>query len=454
MTEQEFNDMSMGNDFGVPTRDKKNIIMAVGVGGGGSNAVRHMYEQGIEGVTFAICNTDRQALENSPVPTRVLLGKGLGAGGDTSRAAEDAEEAAEHIKRIFNDDIKMVFVTAGMGGGTGTGAGPVVARLAREKGLLTVGIVTIPFLFEGANKILKALDGADEMKKYVDALLMINNQRLSEIYPDLNILNAFDKADDTLSIAARSISDIITNEGKINRDFNDVNTTLRNGGTAIISTGYGEGEHRVTKAIEDALNSPLLRNNDINSSKRLLFVIYFSPNSEPEFKTAESDELTAFTSSIDPGVEIIWGIYPDTSLGNKVKITILASGFESSVREGVNSLTPPVAKETKHEEGEQLVVTMDDTTKPPVAKNARERLMDQYGQDIIDKSIREKARKRQIILTADQLDDDAVIEAFESSVAYNRDRRTVESIQNIKSANPTPTAAGDSSTISLNFLEE
>ena len=291
MTDSEFNDIANNSAFSVPEKNNRNIIMAIGVGGGGSNAVRHMYEQKIEGVTFAITNTDRQALISSPVPNRVLLGSGLGAGGDIQVAHDAAEQSAESIKQLFNDDIRMVFITAGMGGGTGTGAGPVVARLAREKGLLTIGIVTIPFLFEGESKILKALDGAEEMGKYVDALLMINNQRLSEIYPDLNFLNAFDKADDTLSIAARSISDIITIEGKINRDFNDVNTTLRNGGTAIISTGYGEGENRVSKAIEDALHSPLLRNSDIYGSKRLLFVIYFSPEAQREFKMSESDQI-------------------------------------------------------------------------------------------------------------------------------------------------------------------
>lgn len=452
MTEQEFNDMSMGEGFGLPTRGNRNIIMAIGVGGGGSNAVRHMYEQGIEGVSFVICNTDRQALLNSPVPTRVLLGKtGLGAGGDFKLAAEDAETTAENIRSILTDNIKMVFVTAGMGGGTGTGAGPVVARLAREKGILTVGIVTLPFLFEGTSKILKALDGAEEMSKYVDALLMINNQRLSEIYPDLNMLNAFDKADDTLSIAARSISDIITIEGKINRDFNDVATTLRNGGTAIISTGYGEGENRVTKAIKDALNSPLLRNNDIYSSKKLLYVIYFSPDSNPGFQMSETNELVDFTSSIDPGVEIIWGVYPDTSLGNKVKITILASGFESTVQETLRPTSQRRAAKVDY-----TAPAVDPMEEAPVIRTSQERLKEQYGPDIIEKSKRDQMRKRQVILSDDQLDDDAAIEALEKSVAFNRDRRTVEEIQAIRSTvNPAPavTPAADAG-MTVNFLDE
>lgn len=466
MTDQEFNDLTMGDQFGVPEKSNRNIIMAVGVGGGGSNAVRHMYEQNIEGVSFAITNTDRQALINSPVPNRVLIGSGLGAGGKEEVARNAAEESADSIRALFNDDIRMVFITAGMGGGTGTGAGPVVARIAREKGLLTIGIVTIPFLFEGESKILKALDGAEEMGKYVDALLMINNQRLSEIYPDLNLLNAFERADDTLSIAARSISDIITIEGKINRDFNDVNSTLKDGGTAIISTGYGEGEGRVSKAIEDALHSPLLKNTDIYGSKRLLFVIYFSPEAKHEFKMSESDELTAFTSSIDSGVEIIWGVYPDTSLGEKVKITILASGFKATINREVSRPARPEANETS-KSGHLEPVVNDAAREPKASVNVNDpeeknkRLQDLYGKDVIDGSMREKIRRRQVILRPDQFDDDAVISALEKSVAYNRERSAVDAIQSLKSTTPaatltpaTPTESNDGkSGNKINFMD-
>ncbi len=450
MTDSEFNDIANNSTFGIPEKDNRNIIMAIGVGGGGSNAVRHMYEQKIDGVTFAITNTDRQALINNPVPNRVLLGSGLGAGGDIQIAHDAAEQSAEDIQRLFTDNIRMVFITAGMGGGTGTGAGPVVARLAREKGLLTIGIVTIPFLFEGESKIVKALDGAEEMGKYVDALLMINNQRLSEIYPDLNFLNAFDKADDTLSIAARSISDIITIEGKINRDFNDVNTTLRNGGTAIISTGYGEGENRVTKAIEDALHSPLLKNSDIYGSKRLLFVIYFSPDAQQEFKMAESDQLTAFTASIDPGVEIIWGVYPDNSLGEKVKITILASGFEPSVKHTTRPAKPATTATTACDTKpalEPVCTSKTEVSPRPAEKkqddpaSVQQRIIEQYGADVINDRIREKTRMKQVILRPDQYDDDLVIDALEKSVAFNRDRRTAEDIQALKATAPDTTPA-------------
>lgn len=459
MTDQEFNEIAADMPFaGVQPREHQNIILAVGVGGGGSNAVRHMYEQNIEGVSFAICNTDRQALINSPVPTRVMLGTGLGAGGKVDVAAAAAEESADRIRQLFTDNIKMVFVTAGMGGGTGTGAGPVVARIAREKGLLTVGIVTIPFLFEGEKKILKALEGAEELGKNVDALLMINNERLTEIYPDLNFLNAFDKADDTLSIAARSISDIITMEGRINRDFNDVNTTLRDGGTAIISTGFGEGENRVSKAIEDALHSPLLKNRDITTSKRLLFVIFFSPNAQQEFKMTESEQLTAFTSTIDKGVEIIYGVYPDASLGEKVKITILASGFEPTVREPRADMTASVSSGPT---GKSEVVPVPETVRKSDAVNDNSidnRMKDAYGEDVIEANQRERVRQRQVILTLDQLDDDAVIEALEKSVAYNRDRRSADEIKAIhtaaktaESASPERQAGGTVGTI--NFLE-
>ncbi len=447
MTEQEFNEIA-DQQFSIPRREDKNIILAVGVGGGGSNAVRHMYNQKIEGVSFAICNTDRQALINSPIPTRVLLGSGLGAGGVVDVAAQAADDSADRIRELFTDNIKMVFVTAGMGGGTGTGAGPVVARIAKEKDLLTIGIVTIPFLFEGDRKIIKALEGAEEMGKYVDALLMINNERLTEIYPDLNFLNAFEKADDTLSVAARSISDIITQQGLINRDFNDVNSTLRNGGTAIISTGYGEGEHRVTKAIEDALHSPLLKHRDITTSKRLLFVIYFSPDAKHEFQMAESQELTAFTSTIDSGVDIIYGVYPDTSMGEKVKITILASGFEPSLSKPKQQ-EPEVAVQPKAEPAATDQPAAEPAPqKPQRDPNApisaedpevRSKLEAQYGADAINKKIREKIRKRQIILTPDQLDNDAVIEGLEKNVAFERDTRLATEISAIHT--PAPSAS-------------
>ncbi len=273
------------------------------------------------------------ALEKLDFDNRLVIGSGRGAGAIPEVAREAAERDLERIKSLFGDKTKMVFVTAGMGGGTGTGAAPVVARVAKERGLLTIGIVTIPFVFEGRKKILKALDGADELAKHVDALLIINNERLVEIYGDLNFFNAFGKADDTLSTAARSISDIINVPGYINLDFNDVDTTLRNGGTAIISTGYGEGPSRVTMALQNALNSPLLKNRDILGSKRLLINLYVSETEDQTIAMNEMGQLSSFVDNIDQEVDVIWGVTIDNSLGEQVKVIILAAGFDVTIRE-------------------------------------------------------------------------------------------------------------------------
>ena len=265
-------------DFGEEEKGNS-IIKVIGVGGGGGNAVNHMYRDGIHDVTFVLCNTDNQALNDSPVPVHLQLGKeGLGAGNKPERARQAAEETLDDIRNMLNDGTKMAFITAGMGGGTGTGAAPVIARVSKEMGILTVGIVTIPFKFEGPKKIDQALDGVEQMAKHVDALLVINNERLREIYPDLAVLDAFAKADDTLSIAAKSIAEIITVHGLINLDFNDVKTVLKDGGVAIMSTGFGQGEGRVKNAIKDALNSPLLNDNDVFNSKKILLSITFSSN--------------------------------------------------------------------------------------------------------------------------------------------------------------------------------
>ena len=265
-----------GINFNFQQTENPCIIKVVGVGGGGGNAINHMYREGIHDVTYVVCNTDKKALSDSPVPNHLQLGKdGLGAGNNPVVGRQRAEESIEDIKEMLNDGTRMVFITAGMGGGTGTGAAPVIAQCAKDAGILTVGIVTIPFKFEGNKKINQALDGVEEIAKHVDALLVINNERLREIYPELTVINAFAKADDTLSIAAKSIAEIITMHGTINLDFQDVTTVLKDGGVAIMSTGYGEGENRVTKAIDEALNSPLLNNNDIFNSRKVLLNINF-----------------------------------------------------------------------------------------------------------------------------------------------------------------------------------
>ena len=275
--------------FDFPT-DSPKIIKVIGVGGGGGNAVNHMYREGIHDVTFVLCNTDNQALKDSPVPVKLQLGKeGLGAGNRPARARKAAEESIEDIKNMLNDGTKMVFITAGMGGGTGTGAAPIIAQTAKEMDILTIGIVTIPFRWEGDKKIDQALDGVEEISKHVDALLVINNEKLSEIYSELSVDDAFDKADDTLSVAAKSIAEIITLHGKVNLDFNDVKTVLKDGGVAIMSTGYGEGDNRVSEAIKNAQHSPLLNNNDIFNSKKVLLNISYS--AQYKLMMSEMDEV-------------------------------------------------------------------------------------------------------------------------------------------------------------------
>ena len=436
-------------------QDKENtrtIIKVMGVGGGGNNAINHMYMQNIEGVSFVVLNTDRQQLNESPVPNRVLLGPntthGLGAGNIPETAKRAAEESESEIAALFDDDTKMVFITAGMGGGTGTGAAPVVARIAHEKGVLTIGIVTIPFLFEGPKKILKALAGADEMGKYVDALLIINNQRLTEIYSDLDFTNAFGKADDTLTTAARSISDLITVRGVINLDFNDVNTTLRNGGAAIISSGYGTGERRVTKAIEDALESPLLKNRDVYGSRKILMNVYFNPNSGSPLLMKELNEIQEFMANFDQEVDVIWGTAHDLNLEEQIKVTVLAAGFNVSLdKEAPVQNVPPRA----------ISISVPNT----VTDNSG-RLIKEYGEEAITKQALAQNRARYIVLTPEEMDDDDVIDMIEKTPTYKRkpDFRNLikERQQAVTQEKPvevpkTPKRSGGGDTQTINFGE-
>lgn len=398
-------------------------IMVVGVGGGGGNAVNHMFHQVSDKITYVVCNTDEKAVYSTDVPNKVVIGNGRGAGNDPEKAKKFAEADIDKIEAIFSDDTRMVFITAGMGGGTGTGAGPVVARVAKERGLLTIGIVTIPFLFEGKKKIMKALEGADEMSKYVDALLIINNERLTEIYPDLDFFNAFGKADDTLSTAARSISEIITTTGYINVDFEDVDKTLRDGGTAIISTGFGEGEHRVSKAIQDALNSPLLRNRDIFGSRSLLLNLYMSKDGDNSMSMSEVQELRDFVENLNTDVDIIWGVAIDNSLGEKVKITILAAGFDVTIREEEQNLIAQNANKGNRAGGRSGGIGGDPGSRiKEKTGKIEEAFKQQYG-DVPE------SNTNYIVLTADQMNDDAVIDILEKSPAFNRDKKTVENLR-------------------------
>ena len=315
------------------------IIKVVGVGGGGCNAVRNMHKEGVEGVTFAACNTDSQSLKGSPVPVKLLMGEGLGAGGDPEIGKSEAEKSLDSLRNILSDGTKMVFITASMGGGTGTGSAPVVAKVAKELNLLTVGVVTIPFYFEKKQKIVKALKGVDELRKYVDAILIINNERLCDVYSDsdISLKEAFGRADNILKDAVKGISELITvhSEGSINLDFRDVEATLKDGGGAIMAMGRASGDHRVEKAILDALNSPLLYGNDIGKAKRILFNIYAS-DEHPIF-VREMQEIDDFFDQLDPNISVIWGTSTDDSLGEDAKVTILATGLEDDMRKEVKS---------------------------------------------------------------------------------------------------------------------
>lgn len=408
-------------DFGEPDR-QNSIIKVIGVGGGGGNAVNNMYNQGIHDVSFVVCNTDAQALKASPVPERLQLGsEGLGAGNRPEKARLAAEESIDDIKAMLSDGTKMDFITAGMGGGTGTGAAPVIAQVSKELGILTVGIVTIPFKFEGNKKIDQALDGVDEMAKHVDALLVINNERLRKVYPDLSLLNGFAKADDTLSVAARSIAEIITVRGLINLDFNDVRTVLKDGGVAIMSTGFGEGEGRVRKAIEDALNSPLLNDNDVyNSQKILLSIAFSSDNGTDGLAMEEMNEINNFMSRFGSNFELKWGIAIDNTLEKKVKITILATGFGLDDLEDVANYHSRLDKARAQEEAQKKAEQEE-------ADAERSNRRDKYYRDNGDKLT--KARPHIYLFSQDDLDNEDVILEVESIPTFNRTKPMLNEIK-------------------------
>lgn len=309
------------------------IIMVVGVGGGGSNAVNHMFKLGIADVSFMVCNTDRQALGRSPIPTQIRLGEtlteGLGAGNNPERGRAAAEESIEEIKEVFREkNIKMVFVTAGMGGGTGTGAAPVIAKAAKEMGILTVAIVTLPFKTEGPRRIMQALDGIEAIRHNVDSLLVVNNENINEIYGDLTLSEAFGKADDILASAAKSIADIITQENHVNVDFADVQTVMKNSGIALMGSARGNGENRAREVAEAAMNSPLLNHRDIAGAKNVLLTI---TSGNKEVRMTETRDITQFVqdrTGLGLGTDLIWGAGTDMSLGDDIRITIIATGFD------------------------------------------------------------------------------------------------------------------------------
>ena len=398
------------------------IIKVIGVGGGGGNAVQYMYAQQIPNVNFVVLNTDKQALKKNSVPHKLILGPdithGGGAGNKPEIGRQCAEASAEEIKKLFDDHTQMVFITAGMGGGTGTGAGPVVARLAKEAGMLTIGIVTIPFYFEGDKKILKALDGADEMKKHVDALLVTNNENLIELYKDFDLFNAFEKADDTLANAARSISEIINEECYINVDFQDVKTILKDSGTAIISTAYGEGDKRISKAISNALHSPLLKKHDINTSQRLLFKFVCSRKAEHPLRTEEFNEIRQFTANLPSTIDVKWGIGDDPTMGDKVKVTVLASGFDVTLRETTGGQKGPMVFEGSN---------TSDAGK--ISADEKNKIAEAYGHEKLVEQVQNSAKLKYHVLKPGEFDDHEVIALLERTPAFNRDARFNDEIE-------------------------
>lgn len=405
--------------FGLETGPENVVsIKVVGVGGGGNNVVNRMVRSGAQGVDFVAVNTDKQALNASSANYKIQIGEkltgGKGAGSNPEVGRKAAEESRNQMAKAL-ENTDMVFITAGMGGGTGTGAAPIIAREAKQMGILTVGIVTIPFLFEGNKKIDQALDGVEEISKHVDALLVINNERLREIYPELNVLSAFEMADNTLSVAARSIAEIITMHGIINLDFRDVCTVLKDGGVAIMSTGYGEGENRVSKAIEAALHSPLLNNNDIFNSKKVLLSISFCAAKEGDtLMMEEMNEVHDFMSKFHDDVETKWGLSTDPSLEKKVKITILATGF------GITSI-PGIKKKNDAEEEARRI---NETEKQ---EENEERRINFYGSS--DKIGTMRKRPKIFLFGQDDLDNEEIISMVELTPTYKRSKEVLTDIK-------------------------
>lgn len=340
--------------FDLP-RDESPIIKVIGVGGGGSNAVTHMFEQGIIGVDFAICNTDSQAMDLSPVPTRMQLGpnltEGRGAGNKPNIGKLACEESIEEIRKYLDNNCKMLFITAGMGGGTGTGAAPIIAKAAKEMDILTVGIVTLPFTFEGRKRTTHGAEGLEEMKRNVDTLIVISNDKLRQIHGNLSISDAFSRADNILTTAAKGIAEIITVAGYVNVDFEDVNTVMRDSGVAIMGTASADGEDRARRAVDEALHSPLLEDNDIKGAQHILLNI---TSGTKEVTMDEIFEITEFVQEeAGYGTDLIWGNCHDEALGEKISVTVIATGFENRVQGKIMK------------EDDRIIVSLDDDAPAP-----------------------------------------------------------------------------------------
>ena len=397
--------------FDMP-KEQSSIIKVIGVGGGGSNAVNHMYRQGIKGVDFIVCNTDHQALDISPVPTKIPLGQSLtegrGAGSIPEIGKNAAIENLDEIKDILAKNTKMIFVTAGMGGGTGTGAAPVIAQTARDMGILTVGIITVPFTFEGRKRRTQAEDGIEQMRDAVDTLLVINNDKLREMFGNLSLVNAFEQADDVLAIAAKGIAEVISVTGQINVDFNDVNTVMKDSGVAIMGSAEAEGDDRATKCVEQALSSPLLNDNNIEGATYVLLNITYGD------KAVLMDEISDITDYIQEEAgstaDVIWGHGHDETLGEKLCVTIIATGFKTTPHTGLSFKAPEkkrmnlederpteITQEIESPVGEEAIITVDKEPKP--VEDVDETTTKKYflEEEEVDHSIAEEKENSQIL---------------------------------------------------------
>jgi len=396
------------------SKDPAKIIKVIGIGGGGVNSVDYMYNIGIHGVNFAVCNTDAQSFNDVNVPVQVTLGAGLGAGGKPEKAKEEFEKSAAEVEKLLTDGTQMVFIASGMGGGTGSGAAPLLAKMAKSKGILTVGIVTIPFLYEKIPKIIIALDAVEELRKNVDALIVINNERLKKFYPQYYLDEAFKKPNEVLAMAVKSIAEIITLKGIINRDFNDVTSTMKDSGVALVSYGFGQGENRLDNAIREALDSPLLNDSDIYNAKRILIYLSFKKDSQLKVEELEQS-IDPFMDRFDNHIQMIWGFGIDESLqeGQEVKFTIIATGF------GIEDIP-----EIERWKDEATVLINREKEKEQLAQIKR--VEKNYGKDInMTIKVKRVSKHSIVTLTPDEMDNDPFINFLEKNPTYNRDANEI-----------------------------
>lgn len=445
--------MSINFDF---PKEEQSIIKVIGVGGGGSNAVNHMFEQGIVGVDFAICNTDAQAMNISKVPVKMQLGPNLtdgrGAGSKPEVGEKAALESIDDVASFLKTNTKMLFITAGMGGGTGTGAAPVIAQLAKEMGILTVGIVTVPFKFEGRQRCRFATDGVDKLKENVDALIVISNNKLREIYGNLELSRAFANADNILTTAAKGIAEIITVPGIVNVDFEDVNTVMRNSGVAIMGSAIAEGENRARKAIDMALNSPLLEDSDIRGAKQILL------NVRSGEREVTMDEICTITDYIQEQAgedsNLIWGNCVDDNLGDKLCVTLIATGFEENeLMSEIPMKVPAIETNLKQEEEPISFLDRVDGSKSETAvenetdewfKELDDNTVEFDEEELLDEEVKKKleASKEEIESRRDTNRNSTpkelskeIINELESEPAYKRRAVKLEEVQFVDAEN-------------------